>query len=64
MSELWIARDADGELYAYPCKPVRVFKTYIVPKGKGIRLKKEMWPEITYLSGPVKFEPKCSDCGS
>jgi len=58
--EVYIARDkTNRDLFLYHSKPNRnEIRCEYIPSSidvMGIRLDKNMFPEITYESGPVKF---------
>jgi hypothetical protein len=57
--EMWLACDGDGDLYVYACKPYRIqafgnwgWKSPYV--GDSMRLKSELFPEVTFENSPVK----------
>jgi hypothetical protein len=57
--EVWMARDDDGDLYAYTCKPCRTQELgFWELEGPYlcdfIRLKSELFPEVTFENSPVK----------
>jgi hypothetical protein len=57
--EVWLARDDNRDLYAYTCKPYRT-KEYGCRKWRSpymsdfVRLKSELFPEVTFENSPVK----------
>ena len=57
---MWIARDKDGQLYAYDRRPVRQelygFFHAGVPNGKILELFSELLEEVTWLNSPVQIE--------
>lgn len=60
MYKVWIARDKDGSLYAYNCKPVfyaEIESFAPVPYSGGcIVLKNDSYPEVTFENSPLPLE--------
>lgn len=58
--EVWLARDENGDLCAYTCKPYRrkelfrLFRWESPYNGDFIRLKSELFPEVTFKNSPQK----------
>ena len=64
--EGWIARDSQegqdgigaGEIYLYPCKPIRKEKWFAIPNdieyNAAIRLDKSLFPSITFQNSPLE----------
>jgi hypothetical protein len=59
-AEVWLARDdGNGDLYAYTCKPY-ILKEFGFKEWKSpimtdfIRLKSELFPEVTFKNSPKK----------
>lgn len=56
--DMWIARDKDGQLYAYDKRPIRqeLYGFFIagVANGKIIEIFSGFYQEITWLNSPVK----------
>lgn len=60
--ELWIARDKDGELFLYEDKPYLHNNIFYSSSCNGsIRLKRNLFPEVTFESGPKQVELKLID---
>lgn len=57
--KLWIARDMDGQLFLYRTEPRRC-KNMFASTGSivGIRLLKELFPEVTFENSPQEVELK------
>ena len=51
---MYIARDKDGELYLFECKPINSKGFFIAVKGNSMRLKDIDFPSVTYQNSPKK----------
>ena len=60
--KLWIARDYDGELWAYEHKPildVDIYKTDLsLENTSSVELPTEWFPEVTFENSPRQIELK------
>ena len=56
--ELYVARDKDGILTLFPCKPYcsESGVWYGETDGRELFLKKDMLPEVTFENSPKKIE--------
>lgn len=56
--ELYVARDKDGILTLFPCKPYCSESGiwYGETDGRDLVLKKDMLPEVTFENSPQKIE--------
>lgn len=56
--ELYVARDKDGILTLFPCKPYcsESGVWYGETDGRELSLKKDMLPEVTFENSPKKIE--------
>ena len=56
--ELYVARDKDGILTLFPCKPYcsESGVWYGETDGRDLVLKKDMLPEVTFENSPKKIE--------
>lgn len=54
--EFWVARDKDGGLFLFTCKPILVInKFFMEPSGfKGLELDCKAIPEVTFENSPQK----------
>ena len=60
---MWIARDKDGELYAYASRPVRFKEYFGCPTDwrtwdGGFLLDKDQYPEVTWENSPKELVVK------
>lgn len=55
---MYIARDKDGELYLFECKPINSKGFFIAVKGNSMRLKDIDFPSVTYKNSPKKIKLK------
>lgn len=56
--ELWIARDFEGDIYAYGRKPDRHEKVFYSDTNECIKLRTDSFPEVTCENSPKKVELK------
>lgn len=62
--KLWIARDKDGSLFIYGAEPlIHCNSFFITGRNGAIRLKKELFPEVTFENSPQEVEIKLVDNG-
>ena len=56
--ELYVARDKDGILTLFPCKPYcsESGVWYGTTDGRDLVLKKDLLPEVTFENSPKKIE--------
>ena len=59
---MWLARDKDGELYAYKYKPQRMTRCY-ASMWSSIILDRKEYPEVTWENSPVELVPKIEEGG-
>ena len=52
----WVARDGNGNLWAYTHKPIRSDKTYWLGEGADFTLSNDMLPDLTWVSDPLEVE--------
>lgn len=55
--KLWIARDANGELYLYEMEPIGTFD-YFYSSYVSIKIDKNLFPEVTFENSPQEVELK------
>ena len=63
MRSIWLARDKNGDLWAYLEKPIRgeeIFKANGVDMGFSY-IKDNLFPEITWENSPVEFSKKAME---
>lgn len=54
--ELWIARDFEGDIYAYGRKPDKHDKVFHSDTNECIKLNIYSFPEVTYENSPRKVK--------
>lgn len=54
---MWIARDRDGELYAYKYKPKKMTRCY-ASMWSSIILDRKEYPEVTWENSPKELVVK------
>ena len=60
MNSIWIARDEDGDLYAYKSKPFKCGDTWASKIGDFIstfayKLNSDWFPELTRENSPIEL---------
>ena len=61
MNSIWIARDKDGDLWAFPSKPERDILSYswITTNDEVCcRIPTDWFPELTWENSPIELAPK------
>ena len=61
MNSIWIARDKDGDLWAFPSKPERDILSYTwitIDDVYSCRIPNDWLPEVTWENDPLELVPK------